>query len=757
VPGSLSVRFAVVGVATSVAYLWLPHFWQSCVYDATGFAAACAILFGLHRYRPARPGPWVLIALGILLWVVGDVLYAVYGLSGGEVPFPSYADLLYISGYVVIVGAIAMVLRRRGAKDSIAWLDAGIVSLVGVMLTWEWMLEPTLVASDMTALARIVAVLAPAADVLLFLFVLRLVRGQQSAAPRALAAVLACFLITDTIYSGQLAAGTYVNGGLLDLGWLFAYLGLGAIGLHPRMTELTEPVPRPARPGTRRGLLGLGVASILAPALLAVLELKGNAQRADVLMLTATGGALCVLTMLRAMGLLHALQCTTVEVLRRDGDLHRQATSDALTGLANRRTLNERIGRDLENGGMFSVALLDLDQFKNVNDLRGHEAGDALLLAVAEELTAGMPTDDLIARLGGDEFAVVSAAPPELLAERLRSGLPRSVLLSRQHIPLRASIGVAASLPGLTASDLLRNADIAMYSAKRAGGDAALVHVPAMSTELIDRLAVTNRLEAGADVADFVAFLQPVVDLATHRLVGFEALARWSQPGGGTPLLPSAWMRAAEETGLIVDIDLRVLELAASQLVAWSATIPGASTLHLAVNASGRSLRELDVAARVLAVLRDVGLAPSRVVLEVTESVMIDEAVASRLQQLREAGVRIALDDFGTGWSSLAYLLRFPIDMLKIDRSFVSAINGGPGAEAVPAAVLQLADALGLGVVAEGVETPEQAAILRRLGCRLAQGYLFGRPMAPAALAPLVRAGRVPGGASVVVIPNSAA
>ncbi|MCW2569973.1 MAG: sensor-containing diguanylate cyclase/phosphodiesterase, partial [Frankiales bacterium] len=362
-----------------------------------------------------------------------------------------------------------------------------------------------------------------------------------------------------------------------------------------------------------------------------------------------------------------------------------------------------------------------------------------------------------IARLGGDEFAVVSAAPPELLAERLRSSLPRSVLLNRQHIPLRASIGVAANLPGLTASDLLRNADIAMYSAKRAGGDAALIHVPAMSTELIQRLAVTNRLEACVDVADFIAHLQPVVDLATHRLVGFEALARWSQPGGAAHLLPAEWMRAAEETGLIVDIDLRILELAAGQLVAWSEAIPGAVDLHLAVNASGRSLREHDVATRVLSVLREVGLEPSRLLVEVTESVMIDEAVASRLQQLREAGVRIALDDFGTGWSSLAYLLRFPVDMLKIDRSFVAAIHGGPGAEAVPAAVLQLADALGLDVVAEGVETPEQAAILRRLGCRLAQGYLFGRPMTHTALAPLVRAGRVPGGASVVAIPNSTA
>jgi EAL domain-containing protein (putative c-di-GMP-specific phosphodiesterase class I) len=317
---------------------------------------------------------------------------------------------------------------------------------------------------------------------------------------------------------------------------------------------------------------------------------------------------------------------------------------------------------------------------------------------------------------------------------------------------VKASIGVAASDGDrLSASVLLRNADIAMYATKHAGGGGSTVYRPEMSADLMARLETRRHLGEAVAQGHFASWLQPVVDLASHRLLGFEALARWERPGH-PPLAPGSWIEAAEETGLIVPIDELVLRAAARQLVEWSGRIPGADRLDLAVNASGRSLSEPDVADRVLRVLDEEGLHPSRLVLEVTEGVLIDEAVGLRLQVLRDAGVRIALDDFGTGWSSLTYLRRFPVDVLKLDRSFVSSISGGSGAEAVPAAVLQLAAALGLDVVAEGIETPEQLQVLRRLGCRTAQGFLLGAPGPAEQQVELVRRGRIVGGPSVVAV-----
>jgi diguanylate cyclase (GGDEF)-like protein len=696
----------------------------------------------------------VLIGIAAGCWKLADLAWA--GLAQlGEVPFPSWADPVYLAAYPALTLAVGLMLRRSGGRDAVAWQEAGIWSLTVLLLTWEPILEPALETPGASALARAVAVAYPAADLLLLLFVLRLVSGVRGKGPQTvLAAVLGCYLVSDTVYAMQALTGTYVEGGVVDLGWLLAYVGIGALALHPRMAELTaSDTFAPARIDRRWRLLLLGAATLLPAAILAGHEAMGDPEAEDVLVLAAVAAGLAVLTTLRATSLLRELEGTTQALLLREADLSHRASTDALTGLANRHRLHERMNHELQRGRQFSVALLDLDDFKNVNDERGHEVGDALLLAVAERLTTLLPEQDLVGRLGGDEFAVISCSPPEELAAVVLSCLRRPLSVDGLELLLRGSVGVADSTHGqATSSELLRDADIAMYSAKSSGGNLASVHRPEMSARFLDRLETRRRLFQAVARQEFVAYLQPVVDLTTYRLIGFEALARWQRPGGA-PVAPGGWMDAAEETGLISAIDGQVLRAAARQVVAWSATLPGAASLDLAINASGRSLQEPDVAEKVLAILLDEGLDPSRLVLEVTEGVMIDETVGSRLQALREAGVRIALDDFGTGWSSLAYLRRFPVDVLKIDRSFVTGVDGGAGAEAIAAAVLHLAAALDLDVIAEGVETPEQARVLRRLGCRLAQGYLLGRPLPFDAVEQLVRRGRVPGGPSVVAVP----
>ena len=393
-------------------------------------------------------------------------------------------------------------------------------------------------------------------------------------------------------------------------------------------------------------------------------------------------------------------------------------------------------------GEPFSVALIDLDDFKHVNDARGHDAGDALLVAVAQCLLTGLGPDALVSRLGGDEFAVLADGAPEALAELLVRCL-QSCVEPHSEVHVRASVGVSSSLAGAaTRSELLQHADLAMYVAKRAGGGRSRVYQPAMSTQKREEHELRGKLVAAVQAGEFAAWFQPVIALDTGRLTGFEALARWERGDGLS--LPDDWMAIAEQSDVVVAVDLQVLGLAARQLVRWGREAPGANGLGLAVNVSARSLREPDIVQRVLAIVEREGLAPAQLVLEVAEQVLREEAAGPRLQQLRAAGVRVALDHFGTGWSSLAHLRRFPVDVLKLDRSFLTGLGDGGAPDALAAAILQLAAALHLEVVAEGIENRKEADALLKLGCRSAQGFLFAHPAPAAQLTHLVRDGRLP-------------
>ncbi|SFE92833.1 putative bifunctional diguanylate cyclase/phosphodiesterase [Blastococcus tunisiensis] len=417
--------------------------------------------------------------------------------------------------------------------------------------------------------------------------------------------------------------------------------------------------------------------------------------------------------------------------------LAHHALHDGLTGLPNRRLLADRLDQALTRARRHrtSVAVLfvDIDRFKTVNDSAGHSTGDALLRIAAERLSGHLRATDSAARFGGDEFVVICeeiGGEHELLvvAERLLAAMAEPFRVGDQEFALGGSIGIAVSLAGQDSAEaLLRDADLAMYEAKDRGRSGYVVFDAALRGALEERQQTEADLRMAIDGGQLRLLYQPVVDVRSGKMTGVEALVRWEHPTRGL-LGPDAFIAVAEDTGLIVDVGRWVLHEACRQLADWRA-IPGAS-LTMAVNVSARQLCDPGFPGVVTAILAETEVDPDAVCLELTETALLDatEATIATLEALHRLGVRLALDDFGTGFSSLTFLKRFPIDVVKVDRSFVRDVAADPDDAAIVAAVAKLGRSLHLETVAEGVETAEQLAVIRRLGCRSFQGYLFSPP-----------------------------
>jgi len=420
--------------------------------------------------------------------------------------------------------------------------------------------------------------------------------------------------------------------------------------------------------------------------------------------------------------------------------LREQAQHDPLTGLANRTLLLQRLDDALAGApecGHVGVLYLDLDRFKTVNDSLGHAGGDDLLVRVGERLSAAVRPQDLVARLGGDEFVLLAeglASPAEaaLLADRVLDALAPPVQVGGTQVFVGASIGlVTARGTRRDARQLLRDADIAMYQAKRTGRGRASVFRAPMRAQASRRLPLATELREALDAGHLEVHYQPIVRLQDAALTGFEALVRWPHRSRGM-VPPDEFIPVAEETGLVVRVDDLVMRIAVGQLRRWQ-TRHARPDLRINVNLSAVSLHGPEVAGRVASALRTAGLDAASLTVELTETAAMRDPVVSLAvcHQLRRLGVGIAIDDFGTGYSNLGYLRRFPIDVLKIDRQFTGLLVPGGNGEPVVRAIIALATAFGLGVTAEGVETDAQAAALLAMGCPSAQGWLYGRPLAP--------------------------
>jgi diguanylate cyclase (GGDEF)-like protein/PAS domain S-box-containing protein len=429
----------------------------------------------------------------------------------------------------------------------------------------------------------------------------------------------------------------------------------------------------------------------------------------------------------------------STERVRLESELSYQAFHDSLTGLANKALftdrLNQAVARMERTRKPMAVMFLDLDNFKTVNDSLGHSVGDELLRVVAGALTGCIRTSDTAARLGGDEFAVLieyieGHADIVTLAERILTTLRHPVTLGTTKVVATASIGVTFGVPGSTGEQLLRNADLAMYMAKDQGKDRFEEFRDHMHTAVVVRLeleADLRRTMTGAQ--ELVVHYQPVIELESRAIVGFEALVRWQHPLRGL-LPPDAFVPFAEEVGLIDVVDRFVLAEACAQLHLWQERGLVGSDITMSVNLSARELADPETADRVADTLAATSFDPANLILEITESAMMrdTDTVVENLHALRRLGLRIAVDDFGTGYSSLAYLEQFPVDILKIDRSFIATLNDDETGGLAPT-IIGIGETLGHLTIAEGVETEAQAARLLELGCRLAQGYHLGRPL----------------------------
>lgn len=413
--------------------------------------------------------------------------------------------------------------------------------------------------------------------------------------------------------------------------------------------------------------------------------------------------------------------------------IEHRAFHDALTGLANRALFLNRVEHALErrDKNPTSVLFLDLDDFKSVNDSAGHAGGDELLIECGRRLKSIVRPSDTTARLGGDEFAILledgDAATATEIARRILDAMQVPFEVDSHELLIHASIGIAVADEGASPDDLLRDADIAMYAAKSRGKNDFDLCNPAMRESVVARLALKTELRRAIDNEEFVLHFQPIVDLASKRLVAVEALVRWEHPERGL-VPPMEFIPVAEEMGLIVPLGSWVLREATKNAVELQRL--SGKTFSLSVNLSTQQLQPA-IVAEVANALEDSGLEAKHLIVEITESVLMDnrEASGTILQSLRDLGVQVAVDDFGTGYSSLSYLQEFPLDILKIDRSFVARITEGPEEAALAQAVIKLASILNLRTVAEGIETSKQQSSLEALGCRTGQGYLFSKPL----------------------------
>ena len=422
---------------------------------------------------------------------------------------------------------------------------------------------------------------------------------------------------------------------------------------------------------------------------------------------------------------------------RMEEELVRRAFQDDLTGLANRALFHDRLRHALKrrsrNRTFVAVLLLDLDGFKRVNDSLGHAAGDQLLRSVGQRITVAVRAGETVARLGGDEFAIVIESVQDeeevhQLADRLLRVISRPVTVAEREVVVNVSIGIALATPGEVGDAVLRNADVAMYAAKNAGKQCARLFDPSMLARAQSWLELEQDLRRAVVNHEFELHFQPLMNLQTGGLRGFEALLRWRHPRRGL-VWPSEFLAVAEETGVIVPIGRWAMREACCYAAGWAER--DGATPSISVNLAPRQLEHEHLLDDVKAALEQSGLDPKLLVLEITESQMMraPDTAHATLQALRALGVRIAIDDFGTGYSSLSQLQFFPVDELKIDRTFVARMDEGEREASFVRTMITLAHSLGVDVVAEGIERSAQQQVLTQLGCNAGQGFLFSHPL----------------------------
>ncbi len=707
-------------------------------------AGLWAMTYAVRRIAvPGHRRPWLLLLWSAWLFFAGIFLRVVVPGAGASPPtsMALIPDAFTLPGYLLMGYAFAgMLRRRRAAEDDPARVDALLVGLAAAYLCWTYLIVPSMGQTDLTPL-RIANSFFPVVDVVLVVLAAQLAISGGARQPSLwlLLSASATMFTGDFLFmlrDGELAE---VPQHAVDVLFMATFLLVGAAGLHPSMRTLTEPqeVVVTDLSKVRTVLIAL---LVVVPTIITTTVPAGS---------TLNGVVRSILCVLLILAVFARVVRSNNSRARAERATRRRATHDALTDLPNRELLAETIARWGDQAAAeqqeISLLFIDLDRFKMVNDHWGHQVGDELLCAVAGRLSAQIRGADLVCRIGGDEFVIALASPShsalaESLADRVLAEFARPFELSVGNVVISASIGVAKSLGGAQALELIRDADTAMYKAKGSGRNAYALFDTSLRDEVRDRMNLEQALRRALPRGELSVHYQPIVDLATGELDGFEALMRWRHPTLGA-VSPVDFIPVAEETGLIVESGAWLLRESAAQLAAWTAERgPGARRLHVSVNVSVLQLRDCALGSVVRDVLASTGLAAEQLWLEITESGVMDDidTALATLSELRALGVTLCIDDFGTGYSSLSYLNRLPVGIVKIDRSFVGQVGQNGADEPIVRAVLAMTKAMHLRVVAEGVETEVQRDWLREQGCDLAQGWLYGKAELPAALGPWI-------------------
>ena len=741
-----------MGYALALCVIVLPVAWLgTAAYLAASLSLVGATVIAARVHRVNRRFVTAVSAIGAF-FAASQIVDSL----GDTVGYTRISDLLGLCGSIcIIISLVNMLSGRASANIRSVIGDALIVGLGSWLISWVALIEPAIRNRGGSLGDSILGgAYQPAGTVVLFLLVLLLFSGSGTRQASVWLVTLAMgFNLAADVLWGLAAAGHLGDGATRISMALYVAAYFTAVGafIHPSVVWLKRSVDEPVNHRVF-GRLILTTSSLIVPII--ALAATGPADRVDGLVRSVS-----------ALVLAGAVTLRVTQAVRANGrtqaDLRLSAQTDALTHLPNRTLLLERINDCLrmawQSDSHPTLYFVDLDRFKNINDSLGHAAGDEVLKMVAIRLSKAAPEHSTVARLSGDEYVVLdpstrSPGSSLALAERLLSIFREPLPISQGDVFVTASIGVASLSPSSSSSaeDLLRHADTAMYRAKDAGRNCLAVYDESMHERVAHRLSVETALYRALDRRELRLFHQPILDLESGDVVGFEALMRWQQ-ADGTMVSPAEFIPIAEDTGTIVPIGSWALLEALTQLRHWIDDGVCSESATMSVNVSPRQLSDPNFPSIVNEALTRSGVSPQLLWLEVTESVMIaePELALATLRRVRSLGVRIALDDFGTGYSSLSLLQKFPLQRIKIDRAFVHGVADNPNDRSLVRTIVAMGRSLGLDMVAEGVESVHQLQVLSDLGCTKAQGYLISHPVPADAMrstvAALERLGQFPG------------
>lgn len=764
----------------------------------SSMAATLAMAYGaVWSYRSDRKlgNAWRLFTLAMGVWMLGDFIWMVYELKGHEIPYPSIADIFYLSTYVFFFIGILQYPRfySRDPSDVVdagwIWLDVFIIMLSAGGIFGNFLIGPALQDPAQSWFAILINAAYPLGDLLLIIsLTLMIFLPRPPLWLRPMYLLLAGHtvnVIIDTIFAWQTTNLVYTSSAFINILFSIGPLLLMMSGLYQAAIAqqiITGQKTMPIATLTS----SLVIMKLVTPFVwlfFAYLLLDfgaGSRQAFPPLYVSIWMGVIIVLIAARQMlstldnrrlaGKLQAMNNTlersvedrTVDLLQANTQLRHEMEErkrieimlrereeklthfglhDALTGLPNRSLLLDRLNHSIQRyrrrvDDRYAILFLDFDSFKVVNDSLGHPAGDQLLVQIGQRLVSLLRAEDTVARLGGDEFVILiqgfeSVDFVSMIAERILISMKDSFLVGRNPIYISVSIGVVTANEGYeTAIEVIRDADVAMYEAKTKGKARFVLFQPDLHLNMINRQELDTDLRRALLQNEFVLHYQPVVSLETGEMLGLEALIRWQHPTRGL-MNPSEFIPIAESNGFIDHITRWTLEQACIQLSNWQVHFPKTKSLIVCVNLSPISLRQPELLRWVNESLRTATLAPASLTLEIVETIFIQDPELARdtFMELRKIGVGVSLDDFGTGYSSLGYINQYPIDSIKIDRSFVSKLVEVEDVAAIVRTIARLAQDLNFNLVAEGIETREQLDVIKSTGCKYGQGFFFYPPL----------------------------